>query len=204
MVNFETNYLYMENTYQKGVSKLKAGQYNEAIEIFNSIIENEPENADAISERGVCHLHLKNKKAALDDMDLAVFLQPEKSYRYSCRAFTRDHFGDVKGGIEDYKKAIELDPQDAIAHNNLGLLQEKLGYMQQSKENFKKADYIAKSEIDGRTFQGVEGTPLPSNNLQEELDNQENPGYWETLMSIFSKEGRESFGRFIRSGFKKV
>lgn len=194
----------MKVQYQEGIFKLKAGQYEEAISIFNSILEEQPTNADVISERGVCYLHLKNKKAALEDMDLAVSLQPEKSYRYSCRAFTRDHFGDVKGGIEDYQKAIELDPDDAIAHNNLGLLQEKLGYMQQSKENFEKADYIAKSQIDGRSYQGVEGTPLPSKNLQKELDAQKQKSYFETLLSAFSKEGMQSLGRFIRSGFKKV
>ena len=72
-----------DKKYNKGIELLRAEKYLEALEIFNQLINDFPQEADYWSERGVVHFHLNKKKESLADMDKAVDLQTHKSYRYS-------------------------------------------------------------------------------------------------------------------------
>tara|TARA_B100001109_G_scaffold254720_1_gene255279 strand:+ start:8193 stop:8819 length:627 start_codon:yes stop_codon:yes gene_type:complete len=195
-----------DTLYNKGVKLLKENKLNEALTLFNELVLKEPTNADYWSERGVVYFHLKRRKESLADMDRAVELQPQKSYRYSSRAFIKGHFKDIEGAIADYEKAIELDPEDAIAHNNLGLLEEQLGYLLKAKKRFDRADKLGpQSQIDGRTDQSIQGEEIPARNIQKELDEEKKKQtLWSELKSLGTQEGRASFIRFLKSGFKNT
>jgi len=190
----------------KGVELLKKAEYQKALKLFDGLIKDFPNEADFISERGVVKFHLQDMEGALRDMDEAIRLQPRKSYRYSSRAYIRGHGGMVKKAIDDYKMAIELDPEDAIAHNNLGLLEEKLGYIEKSQGRFKLADEIANhSENRGRQDQEIVGKALEGRNIQKEIDaERQTQSMWTIMKSLSSKDGRSSFLKFIRSGFKQT
>jgi tetratricopeptide (TPR) repeat protein len=141
---------------------------------------------------------------ALADMDKAVEMEPKKSYRYSSRAYIKGSFGRTVEAIADYKIAIQLDPEDAIAHNNLGLLEEQLGYKDKAKLSFKNADQLAGINI-GREDLGLEGEEIPARNIQKEIEEErEKTTLWSTIKSLNSKEGKASFVRFVKSGFKKT
>ncbi len=191
--------------FEKGIALLKAEKFKEALVVFNDLIEDFPNSADCWSERGVVHFHLNNRKEALADMDKAVNIEPLKSYRYSSRAYIRGHYGMASEAIEDYKKAIELDPEDAIAYNNLGLLEERLGYKEIAKQRFEIADHLQDGTLMGSQKQDkVQGTPIDSRNIQKEIDEKrENRSVWSVLKTLSTKEGRASFKRFLKSGFKE-
>lgn len=192
--------------FNQGVDLLKSADYQKALKVFDKLVKEFPEEADFFSERGVVKFHIQNIEGALKDMDEAVRLQPKKSYRYSSRAYIRGHAGMLNKAIEDYKKAIELDPDDAIAHNNLGLLEEKVGYEEQSKRRFEIADSLVKDgNVDGRKDQEILGTALEGRNIQKEIDEAKNEdSIWSVMKSLNSKEGRSSFVKFLRSGFKQT
>lgn len=192
----------LDKEFEKGVKLLKENKLEKALNVFNRLIELEPNCADFYSERGVVYFHMNKAKESIADMNKAVDLQPMKSYRYSSRAYILGHFKDIEKAIADYKKAIELDPEDAIAQNNLGMLEEQLGYHKQAKERYKLADGLA---IDGRSEQGIQGEKIVARNIQKEIDlEQANKSLWKELKAIGSKEGRASFLRFLKSGFKKI
>lgn len=193
-----------EEKYKKAIEGLKKGEFDSALKLLNDLIHEFPNNAEYTSERGVVYFHLKNKKMALADMDKAVELEPKKSYRYSSRAYIKGGFGKTEEAIEDYRIAIELDPDDAIAYNNLGLLQEQLGYKDKAKLSFKNADKLAGINR-GREELGIEGEEIPTRNIQKEIEEErEKTTLWSTIKSLNSKEGKESFVRFVKSGFKKL
>lgn len=198
----------MTQKFQQACELSKSKRYEEAIDLLNEILHVNSQDANAISERGVCFMHLNNKDASLKDMDLAVRLQPSKSYRYSSRAYIRNHFGDLMGGIDDYRKAIELDPEDAIAHNNLGLLEEQLGYKEHSKKRFELADLLQSRNENGIPTQTIDEINASARNIQQEIKleklEKDDKTFLQVLLSIFSKEGFKSFVKFIKSGFKKV
>ena len=198
----------MENKkkFEEGIALLKSGEYQKALVILDKLIKGSPNNASYYSERGVIYFHLKKKQEALSDMNMAVELEPLKSYRYASRAYILGHYGKTELAISDYEKAIELDPEDAIAHNNLGLLQEQLGYQQNAKTNFSKADdLIARNPEMGRADLNIEGETIKARNIQEEINAEnKNKTLLSELKQITSKEGFNSFIRFVKSGFKKV
>lgn len=192
--------------FNKGIDLLKKAEYQKALKIFDKLVLEFPTEPDFISERGVVRFHLQDNEGALKDMDEAIRLQPKKSYRYSSRAYIRGHAGMVKKAIDDYKKAVELDPEDAVAYNNLGLLEEKLGYIEQSKRRFKLADELINgSETRGRQDQEILGKALEGRNIQKELDAERaDQNLWSVVKSLGSSQGRDSFLRFVKSGFKQT
>jgi tetratricopeptide (TPR) repeat protein len=193
-----------DKRYNDGVALLKAEKFEAAITHFNHLINDFPDEADFYSERGVVYFHMKNKKASLADMDKAVELQPLKSYRYSSRAFIKGAFKLTKEAISDYAKAIDLDPDDAVAQNNLGLLEEQLGYQKSSLKRFKIADELAERQP-GSSDQGIMGNEINARNIQKEIEAEnDRKNIWTELKSIGSKDGINSFKRFISSGFKKT
>ena len=193
-----------QEKFDKGVELLRAGDFEKSLKIFNNLIHEQPNNAEYWSERGVVYFHLGKKKESLADMDEAVRLQPEKPYRYSSRAYIRGHFKMTQEAIADYEKCIELDPEDAVAQNNLGMLQEQLGYKKEAKKRFDIADDLMENPK-GNTDLGIKGEPLESRNIQKEIEEErKNQSLWTELKSLSTKEGRASFGKFLKSGFKKV
>lgn len=193
-----------DKKYNKGVELLKAEKFDEALKLFNELLNEFPENADYWSERGVIFFHMQKKNEALADMNKALELQPTKSYRYSSRAYILGHFGQTKAAIADYQKAIELDPDDAIAHNNLGLLEEQLGYKEKAQSRYKKADELDQNRF-GQSDRGIEGEAIDARNIQKEIDEEKaQKNFWSTLKSVGTKEGLSSFKKFIKSGFKEV
>jgi len=191
--------------YNKGVELLRGNKLDEALLIFNELIDDFPKEADYWSERGVIYYHLNKKKEALLNMDEAVNLQPNKSYRYSSRAYIRGHFKMIDQAINDYKKAVELDPEDAIAHNNLGLLEEQIGYQDKAIKHFNIADELMK-ETEDLSIERSQDLAEQPRNIQKEIDAEakENSSIWQELKTLSSKEGRASFKRFLQSGFKKT
>ncbi|MEQ8909974.1 MAG: tetratricopeptide repeat protein [Vicingaceae bacterium] len=192
----------LDKEFEKGVKLLKENKLEASLKVFSKLIESTPDRADFYSERGVVYFHMNKRNESLADMDKAVELEPLKSYRYSSRAFIRGHFKDIDNAIKDYQKAVELDPEDAIAHNNLGLLEEQLGYHKQAKDRYKIADDLS---VDGRSDKGLQGEEIKARNIQKEIDEaKEKSSFLNEIKSLGSKEGRNSFLRFIKSGFKEV
>lgn len=193
-----------QEKFNKGVELLRVGDFDKSLKIFNNLVQQQPTNADYWSERGVVYFHLNKKKESLADMDEAVRLQPAKPYRYSSRAYIRAHFKMTQEALSDYEKAIELDPEDAVAQNNLGMLQEQMGYKKEAKKRFDIADDLMENSK-GNTDLGVQGEPLEARNIQKEINEEnKNQSLWTELKSLTTKEGRASFGKFVKSGFKNI
>ena len=182
---------FLNSEHEKAYQLLKNQSFQEALVLFDNLSYLFPEEANLYSDRGVVHIHLKNKLNALADFDKAVELDKNYGYRYAARAYAKDFFGDTEGALMDYELAVKLDPEDAISINNLGLLQEKLGYQRKAKENFERADRLAKIN---EAYADLMETKPTSENLNKE--NKE-------IESLKSNE--ESFPRkSISSEFVKI
>jgi len=182
-------------------AQYKLGQYNQAIDNYNSLINLLPNIADLYSDRGLCFHMAQDFQSALNDFNKAVELEPDNSYRYSSRAFVKDYYKDHQGALNDYNKAIELDPDDAIAYNNRGVLEEKLGYASQAQDSFNRSNEIQGIDLD-KELANINTSAAPTITLSKS----EKPiltwsRYWGILKSIFSsKTGFNAFFKFL---FKK-
>lgn len=202
--------MYINPEHKKAQDYIDAQKYDKALSAFNEALKKAPNHPDILSHRGVCYLHLNQKKNCLDDLNLSLQLQPDYSYRYASLAYAKDYFGDIDGAIAAYEKAIELDPEDAIAFNNLGLLQEKKGYQQKAQRQFEKADKLAKIErkfmdrLDKDENRDASPAPGKGETLQpKKLTPDKVLSRKEVYRSLF-KDGKtfKEFIVFIKQGFK--
>lgn len=202
--------MYINPEHKKAQDYIDAQKYDKALSAFNEALKKAPNHPDILSHRGVCYLHLNQKKNCLDDLNLSLQLQPDYSYRYASLAYAKDYFGDIDGAIAAYEKAIELDPEDAIAYNNLGLLQEKKGYQQKAQRQFEKADKLAKIErkfmdrLDEEEGQSPAPDPGKGETLQpKKLIPDEVLTRKQVYRSLFT-DGKtfKEFVVFIKQGFK--
>jgi tetratricopeptide (TPR) repeat protein len=205
--------MFVNSQHKKADALLDEQKYDKAIIAFNLALEKNPDHPDILSHRGVCFLHLNQKKSCLDDLNKAKDLEPENSYRFASLAYAMDFFGDLDGAISMYEIAVKLDPEDAIAHNNLGLLLEKKGYMSKAKEKLDRADRLA--GIEKKFYQTIEeeekqqqnksivkpkgGTPLQPK--KQEIT--PSPSKSSIVKSIITdKSTFREFLSFIKNGFK--
>ena len=95
----------------RGVMKLRRGEWEASHADFNAAIALEPNLGEAYLNRGAMWLGEKNYGAGLKDLDRALQLgvkEPEKAYFN--RAIAYEGLDDEKAAYFDYQKALQLKP----------------------------------------------------------------------------------------------
>lgn len=111
--NTEVDY-YLAMYYQE------TGEYNKAIQIYNSILDNEPEFYFAVYNIGYINLvYLKEFETAIDYFTKAIEINPEYVEAFYNRAFAYELLHDVENSKKDYQKTLELSPNYELAVDGL-------------------------------------------------------------------------------------
>jgi len=187
-----------------GMVKVKENDHLEAIRIFTEVLETNPTDANALSQRGIAYLNIEKLELSLADMDAAVEHDSEYSFRYQSRGYLKARMKNYDGALADYQKAVELDPDDAIAHNNLALMQEQMGWAKKAKMNFDKSDRLsgvktAEERAQDRRNQAEKESKAPEPNV--EVAAPESKG--KIAKDVFTrKETFQEFIKFIKNGFR--
>jgi len=87
---------------------LRSGEYENALEEWNCILENEPENEKALSFRGETYFMLKDYKSAYKDFEELVKRNPKPEYLIH-KAETEYELEMYAAVIEDCKKVLSYD-----------------------------------------------------------------------------------------------
>lgn len=187
-----------------GMVKVKENDHLEAIRIFTEVIKTDPQDANALSQRGIAYLNIEKLELSLADMNAAVEHDPEYSFRYQSRGYLKARMKDYEGALADYQKAVDLDPNDAIALNNLALAQEQMGWAQKAKVNFDKSDRLsgvktAEERAQDRRSQ-TEKEPIASDSESVAVDQESKS---QIAKDVFTKkETFQEFIKFIKNGFR--
>jgi len=195
----------MENKkWQRALELQKNHQHEDAIKLFNALINKKSKNPDLLHDRGVSYFHIKKQKESIADFELAAKLQPEYAYRYSSMAFIKAAFKLNKEALRDYQKAVEIDPTDAVTQNNLGLLEEQMGWQKESQDRFKIADELAGilKDSDISSPPPIEKVETKSQPQPQSEPDQSNKSLLSVAFGIFkSKKEFKEFTQFLRNGF---
>lgn len=191
-----------EANFAQGMIKVKENDHFGAIELFTLVLNEDPEDANALSQRAVAYLNLERYDESMADMNAAIKYDPDYSYRYQCRGYLKARLNDPEGAIADYQKAVDLDPEDSIALNNLALAQEQMGWAGKAQQNFDKSDLIAgiktaKERSETRLKEAEKKKEEMPETKATEVDKAA------IAKSVFTKKNSfNEFIRFIRNGFK--
>lgn len=121
--------------FQEGLSYEKSGQYDQAIEIFSKVIEQQPDFFDGYNHRGSCYAIKKEFEKALQDYQRAIDLKPSEEMLYYNRGLTYSLMGKKQEAMADYNRAIELNPAYLKAYLTRGTLYAETGQLDKAVED---------------------------------------------------------------------
>jgi tetratricopeptide (TPR) repeat protein len=107
--------------FERGGALFELGLFREAANDFGVVVSREPENAEAVLNRGQARF-LGNLRGAGDDFDRAIAIAPEWPLAYATRAAWHDASGRREAANADFARAYELGSTDpAVAARVRGL-----------------------------------------------------------------------------------
>ncbi len=128
--------------YEQGVEKARAGQLEEAIQLFDKSIALKSDEFVAWYNRGIAKTMLDRYEEALPDFEQTLILYPDYKKGYLNRGTTKKHLTDYEGAIADYTHAIQIDKNYADAYYNRGLVYEMLSKNDSACIDFNRANEL--------------------------------------------------------------
>lgn len=133
----------MKNDYNflshKGQLLLDKKRYKKAKPIYDTIIENFPNQFFGWYNHGVCCLHLNSIQEAKESFHHALNLRPEDSYTLNELSLIHFKLKEFTLAQTLIKKAILIDPNNASVHNTAGIISFNEGNYAQAQKSFQKA-----------------------------------------------------------------
>ena len=111
--------LDLQGLYEQALTASRQGDFAEALPLWNSFLEQAPEDAAALSNRGNVRLALGDASGAIEDQSASIVLAPEESDPHLNRGTAEEALQDWSAAAHDYLWILERDPQDASALYNL-------------------------------------------------------------------------------------
>lgn len=150
--------LKRENPQQLANIFLSSGNYEGAIEAFQDLSDQSPEDVEILSSLALAYANEaliggKSQLAseALDIIDEAIALDGNNAELFRVKGFVYEVVPDFPQAIVSYDRALDIDPEYVLAYAGRGHAHNLLGILDKALEDFEKA-----KELDGdRNFVDV-------------------------------------------------
>ncbi len=131
----------LQDQFESANAKLDNREFQAAIELYNGILEQEPEADNVWIMRALAKWNLQDASGARADLAQALNLAPENSSAYRLRAQIRYQTGDHAGSLADADQAIDLagDAADAELFGIRAQAQKTLGENDAAIEDLNRA-----------------------------------------------------------------
>jgi len=134
------NYPYLLLPYFKlGHAYGLQGDYELAIEFYNKVVENEPEDEEAYYNRGSIYVIMEEYDKALEDFNKAIEFKPdylEARYNRGNLYYKREEYDKA---LEDYNEAIKTGTDNPQIYYGRGLTHSKRGEYHKAIKDYTKA-----------------------------------------------------------------
>jgi tetratricopeptide (TPR) repeat protein len=123
----------------RGQALVRSGKTDEALAEFDHAIALDPNNADALYNRGLLYQSDKQHPLAIDDFSAANGLTPQRAEPLLARAISYLALDKLKEAAADLDEASEADPQNAQIWTTRGLVYERLGDRTKAASSYARA-----------------------------------------------------------------
>jgi len=131
--------LTIQQAIDLGVQHHNAGRLPEAENIYQQILQSEPNHHTALHLLGVIAHQVGKNDTAVDLIARALALKPDLAEAHSNLGLALQDLGKSEDAIASYRKALGLNPDYAEAHNNLGIALQDLGKLDEAVAFYRKA-----------------------------------------------------------------
>ncbi|TDJ31720.1 MAG: tetratricopeptide repeat protein [Gammaproteobacteria bacterium] len=124
---------------KKAVEMHQQGNLREAANICRQVLEQEPDNVNAMHLLGIMEQENGQSQAAIDLFTRALEKNPEDPILYNNLAATFMSLGELEQAEKQLQKALDIDGTQAESYSNLGRLQYRLGKLDDAEKNLQLA-----------------------------------------------------------------
>ncbi len=144
--------------HQTGGELIQSRRFEEAIEIFQQVLQKKPDDEEAHFNLGYCFARLTQMDLALHHYSEAIRILPEYAEAHNNLGNLLARQGHTDKAMEHFRAAIQNAPENASAHNNLGTTFIRLGKIEQAIPSFEEASRLNTNYVEahynlGRAYQ---------------------------------------------------
>ena len=129
----------LQKQYKEASDLLDIGEFEEAKEKFNAILEQQEQFIPILNKFAVIEIYDNNLDKAKEILDEILKQDPEYVPAITNLGSIAKKKGNLDRAEQLYEKAIEIDPEYGNAYNNLGVIYREQGKYTKSVRYLKKA-----------------------------------------------------------------
>ena len=122
-----------------GEALARSGKTEDALAEFDKAITLDPNNAEALYNRGLIYQTERQHQLAIDDFTSASGLTPQRAEPLLGRAISYLAMDRIKDAAADLDEAVQADPQNEQAWMTRGLAYERLGDKAKAASSYGRA-----------------------------------------------------------------
>jgi mitochondrial import receptor subunit TOM70 len=104
----------------RGTFYLLSGQYDLALNDFNTVINNDQADpklrSNALTKRASLHMQQQDKDKSFEDFEKAISIDPENSDIYHHRGQVYLLIEELTNAVADFSKATEINPKNPLVY----------------------------------------------------------------------------------------
>lgn len=125
--------------FRRGNDKFDSREYSEAIEDYNESLRLDPNNEQALLNRGVAQCSQGNYKKGMRDYNILLSRNSQNATAFANRGWAHSQLENYKDALIDYNKALELEPDYVPVLNHRAMLYQINGEIEKSEIDKQKA-----------------------------------------------------------------
>ena len=164
----------IEELHKESVILVSQERYNEALGVFDQILEIDSDNVKALNHKGALLVKMENFQQSLEYFDKAIIIEPNNIKILKNNAIALSHLEQHVDAIAIYEKILELEPTNEwaeIQRNDLLLPVELVKTETQSKYLIHVTAVVSSSDgVLVSVYQNIASDFLPSQLFDKFLD----------------------------------
>jgi tetratricopeptide (TPR) repeat protein len=117
----------VEELHLKGLLLIESARWEEALKIFQTVINLQPDRDSAWFQRGYALVNLGRYEEAIASYDRNIEIKPDKDEPWYNRGIALGKLGRYEEAIDSYVRAIQLKPNNVLAWISHGITLSNLG-----------------------------------------------------------------------------
>jgi len=164
----------IEELHKESAVLVSQERYNEALDVFDQILEIDSDNVKALNHKGALLVKMENFQQSLEYFDKAIIIEPNNIKILKNKAIALSHLEQHVDAIAIYEKILELEPANEwaeIQRNDLLLPVELVKTETQSKYLIHVTAVVSSSDgVLVSVYQNIASDFLPSQLFDKFLD----------------------------------
>ena len=103
---------------EKGKTLFEKQEFDKAIEVLNSFLNENENNADALYTRAICYRKIEDYESSINDFTSILKRLPNEPTLLCDRGISHFHNKDIESAMKDMDKAVELDPNNPYRYSS--------------------------------------------------------------------------------------